>query len=426
MTRRLRVEQTQRGTRLVVGVGALWLADVGLAAGLDAVGVRFSSAVAGMLLVFGALLAFERVRPGACTHLDAWFQPAYDFLGRWMALFFVPPLALVHTNHLGTLGDIAKVALVLMVGYVFTVVSTAYLAKGLARDASVEAENSMSPQPILRLSEQSLLVVWLLVLAGSGGLLAATGWIGFQVALLTAVAVAAFIGGSLGRAAIEQRLRGVLRNALLAIVHPVVVSAAAVGGFLSLGPLPISAYQAVEGWSAYAVLMAFLNPSVWALGFRLYHERVRLKRHAVTVVVSLSAAAMLAMVSSAVLARVLGLGPLLSKALIPRTVTTPIAIPIAEVLGGEPGLTAAFVIITGVLGALIGVTILNALGLRDPTSRGLAMGASAGGIGTAALVAREPAAAALSGIGFALLATFSALFISIAPIREFVLWLVGL
>jgi len=83
------------------------------------------------------------------------------------------------------------------------------------------------------------------------------------------------------------------------------------------------------------------------------------------------------------LAQSLGLdGPTL-RSLLPRSVTTPIAMGVAEHIGGEPSLTAALVILTGMIGALIANDLLRLLRVEEPAIRGFAMGLAAHGIGTA-------------------------------------------
>ena len=172
--------------------------------------------------------------------------------------------------------------------------------------------------------------------------------------------------------------------------------------------------------------MAFLAPAVVALGVLLYRKRALLRAYGVEVTLTLTAAAPLALFSSALLARLFGIGTALALATLPRSVTTPVAIPIAELLEANPGITAALVIITGVLGAVFGRPLLDTMGVRQPVARGLAVGASAHGIGTAALVEREPSAAAISGIAFALMAAFSALAVSIPAVYDALRYLVGL
>lgn len=101
---------------------------------------------------------------------------------------------------------------------------------------------------------------------------------------------------------------------------------------------------------------------------------------------------------------------------IPRTITAPLAVAIAELLGANVGLAASVVALTGLLGANIGATMLTAAKVKDPVVRGLSVGASAHGLGTAAL-SDEGAAFPFSALAMTLVGIFSTVLIAYAPFR---------
>ena len=82
---------------------------------------------------------------------------------------------------------------------------------------------------------------------------------------------------------------------------------------------------------------------------------------------------------------------------------------IAERLGGLPSLTAALVILTGILGSIMGTSILNGLGIKDWAARGVAMGTASHGIGTARALQVNEVAGAFAGLAMGLNALASAL-----------------
>merc|ERR1712157_313466 len=90
-----------------------------------------------------------------------------------------------------------------------------------------------------------------------------------------------------------------------------------------------------------------------------------------------------------------------------RNITTALSMAIAEILGGNISIAASVVVVTGIIGGTFGARIMNALGINDPLSRGLAMGAAAQGLGVASMVNEKDAFpfAAISMILTALLAT---------------------
>lgn len=126
-----------------------------------------------------------------------------------------------------------------------------------------------------------------------------------------------------------------------------------------------------------------LGPAVVALAIPLYEHRREVRRTILPIVVALLAGATTAVVSAVGIAVALGASVETVTSLAPKSVTSPIAMGIAERIGGLPSLTAGLVIITGILGATIGTPLFNAMGIKDWRARGFAMGVTAHGIGTA-------------------------------------------
>jgi len=112
----------------------------------------------------------------------------------------------------------------------------------------------------------------------------------------------------------------------------------------------------------------FLGPSVIALGVPLY---VRFEGSVVGIL------------SAALTAKLLGASKSVVASIAPKSVTTPIAMGITEKIGGIPSLTAAIVVATGILGAVIGPAFLRFIGVKSKVAFGLAMGSASHGIGTA-------------------------------------------
>jgi putative effector of murein hydrolase len=92
-----------------------------------------------------------------------------------------------------------------------------------------------------------------------------------------------------------------------------------------------------------------------------------------------------------------------------KSTTAPVAIGIAEKIGGSPTLTAVLVILTGIMGAAMATPLLNALGVRDWRARGFAVGVAAHGLGTARALQVNPTAGAFAGLGMGLNAVLTAL-----------------
>ncbi|RTL54177.1 MAG: LrgB family protein [Rhodocyclaceae bacterium] len=126
-----------------------------------------------------------------------------------------------------------------------------------------------------------------------------------------------------------------------------------------------------------------LGPATVALAIPLYGQLRRLHAMALPLAVALLAGSITAIVSALVIGKLLGASTVTLISLAPKSVTTPIAMGIAEQLGGLPSLAALMVLTTGILGAVGGSAVYRLLRIHDPAAKGFAMGLAAHGIGTA-------------------------------------------
>ncbi|MDT1061013.1 LrgB family protein [Paracoccus sp. CPCC 101403] len=156
-----------------------------------------------------------------------------------------------------------------------------------------------------------------------------------------------------------------------------------------------------------------LGPATVALGMPLYENLHRVRRAALPLIAALVAGSVTAVLSVLLIARGFGLSPVMLASLAPKSTTAPVAIGIAENLGGEPTITAVLVLLTGMFGAIIATPLLNLLRIRDWRARGLAVGVAAHGIGTARAFQVNETAGAFASIGMGLNAVLTAI---IAPL----------
>lgn len=145
-----------------------------------------------------------------------------------------------------------------------------------------------------------------------------------------------------------------------------------------------------------------LGPATVALAVPLYNQFDRVRRSAGPLLAAVVIGSLSASLSAIGIAALLGAGPDIIASIAPKSVTTPIAMAIAERLGGLPSLTAVLVILTGVAGAMLGPPLLNLLRIRDWRARGLAIGVAAHGIGTARAMQVNEVAGAFSGLAMGL------------------------
>ena len=181
------------------------------------------------------------------------------------------------------------------------------------------------------------------------------------------------------------------------LLNPVLWSIAMIAGFL---------YTTDTGYDTYfegAQFVHFLlGPATVALGIPLYRQFERVRKSAVAILASVLAGSLTAATSALLLGWLLEGQRESLLSLAPKSVTTPVAMGITEKMGGLPSLTAVLVILTGILGAMVGPALLSCLGVKDPTARGLAMGTASHGIGTARALQEGELSGAFSGLAMGL------------------------
>ena len=151
-----------------------------------------------------------------------------------------------------------------------------------------------------------------------------------------------------------------------------------------------------------------LGPATVALAVPLYEQRLRLAKLWIPLLCGLFAGGTVAIVSAVLIAGWLGASPEIMISLAPKSVTVPIAMAVSENLGGIAPLTAALVVITGVLGAIICRPIFALLGEKDEAVRGFSIGLAAHGLGTAAAFQMSRETGAFSGLSMGLTGLFTA------------------
>lgn len=126
-----------------------------------------------------------------------------------------------------------------------------------------------------------------------------------------------------------------------------------------------------------------LGPATVALAIPLYAQLKRLKRMAMPLLIALLAGSLTAVFSAVLVGHGFGASEATLLSLAPKSVTTAIAMGVAERLGGLPSLTAVLVILTGILGAVGARYIYALLRIEDHSVQGFAIGVASHGIGTA-------------------------------------------
>lgn len=130
-------------------------------------------------------------------------------------------------------------------------------------------------------------------------------------------------------------------------------------------------------------LVLLLGPATVAFAIPIYEQRGLIRQHWPVLLVGMVAGSLTAIASSWALAAMVGLDHTLLLSLLPRSISTPFAMEVSGDIGGVPDLTAVFVVITGIAGAVIGDMILARVPLVSALARGALFGVGAHGAGTA-------------------------------------------
>lgn len=159
-----------------------------------------------------------------------------------------------------------------------------------------------------------------------------------------------------------------------------------------------------EYFAGAQFLHFLLGPATVALALPLFRQLPRLKKIWFPAAVALFVGSCVGALSAVGIGYLLGLDTVTLLSLAPKSVTTPVAMGISEIIGGIPSLTAAFVVFTGICGAVMGIHLLKLSGVHDESALGIAMGVSAHGVGTARAFEESPVSGAFAGLGMALAA----------------------
>ncbi|WP_439859830.1 LrgB family protein [Pseudomonas sp. MBLB4136] len=194
-------------------------------------------------------------------------------------------------------------------------------------------------------------------------------------------------------------------------LQPVLVSMLLVIGVLLLCGLSFAEYRA----SAEAVSL-FLGPATVALAVPLYLNLRRIRQLFGPIMLTLLIAGVVATVLGVALAWLFGAERIMLMSMAPKSVTSPIAMLVAEQIGGIAALAAVFVMITGVLGAICGPALLRLGGVRHHAALGMALGMTAHAVGTAQAMQLSEECGAFAALAMSLMGMVTAVLLPLAVI----------
>lgn len=188
------------------------------------------------------------------------------------------------------------------------------------------------------------------------------------------------------------------------LAQPVLLGTLLVVGGLWLADVEYAAYR-----DASSPLWWLLGPATVALAVPLHLNLKRIRTLFWPLLAAIGTGSATSLVLTLLLAHLLGADTALLISLAPKSVTSPIAISLADSLGGWPALTAVFVMITGVAGAMLGPALLRLAGVERCAARGVALGLNAHAVGTAQALQESEECGAFAALAMGLSGAITAL-----------------
>ncbi|MGC4019693.1 MAG: LrgB family protein [Muricomes sp.] len=190
-----------------------------------------------------------------------------------------------------------------------------------------------------------------------------------------------------------------------AICNPLVIAIVLVTGVLLLLKIPYDSYN-VGG----EIINMFLAPATACLAVSIYTELSVLKKYWLPILVGCTAGSLSSMASVYGMCRLFGLDKSLTMSMIPKSVTTPIAVSVAQTHGGVVPVTVVAVIFTGILGSIMAPWLIRIFKVSDSVAAGLAIGACSHAVGTSRAIEIGEVEGAMSGLAIGICGIVTVIF----------------
>lgn len=163
----------------------------------------------------------------------------------------------------------------------------------------------------------------------------------------------------------------------VALLNPLMLGVIMMIALLSVFKIDYSAYA-----KSASIISNLLTPATICLAVPLYEQVSLLKKHPAAIFAGIASGVLTSLLCVFVLSLLFGLDHASYVTLLPKSITTAIGIGVCQELGGYVSITAAVIIITGILGNIIAEGVLKVLHITEPIAKGVAIGTSSHAIGT--------------------------------------------
>ncbi|VAH05701.1 unnamed protein product [Triticum turgidum subsp. durum] len=392
---------------LAVSLGIVLATDKYLKQAFVAASIKFPSALFGMFCIFSVLLVLDTVAPALAKAFMDFFEPATLFIQRWLPLFYVPslvvlPLAVRDVPAASGL----KICLITFGGWFASLAVAGYTALTVRKIVKTEL---IAAEPMGKPSTFATLEFW-----AWGAVFVASFATAFVNPTALGTTARTCLPFMLASTVLGYMVGSGLPPGIKKLLHPIICCALSANlSAVAYGYLSGSGIDAALGDyltkvpsnpGAGDVLMGFLGSVILSFAFSMFKQRKLVKRHAAEIFTSIAIASTFSLYSTAILGR--------------------LSI-VSFFEGANTSLTAAVVVLTGLIGANFVQAAMDKLGLNDPIARGIGTASSAHGLGTAALSAKEPEALPFCAIAYALTGIFGSLICSSAAVRQSLVFIAG-
>ncbi|WHY69985.1 LrgB family protein [Neobacillus sp. SuZ13] len=159
--------------------------------------------------------------------------------------------------------------------------------------------------------------------------------------------------------------------------HPLLLAPILLIILISVAHVSANQYLEDTKWLSH-----LLGPATVAFAVPIYKHLKIIKKYVGTIIISITSGSLVAIFSTFGLSKLFHLKYDFITSMLPRSITTPIAIEVSKEIGGLPTLTTVFVILTGIIGSIVGPSVIKGLSIKTPIAKGLALGMGAHGAGT--------------------------------------------
>ncbi len=197
------------------------------------------------------------------------------------------------------------------------------------------------------------------------------------------------IGYALGNALYKRTKKAICNPLLVAIAFVILV--------VLLFDIPVANYQ-----NGGKLISMFLSPATVVLAITIYRERNTIRKNALAIIMGTLGGSIASIIYIWGLSRILSLDETMALSIIPKGITTPMALSVSKALGGMEGLTMLSVLVTGIFGNISAEMMIKLFRVKSAIPRGVAIGTSSHVVGTSKAMEIGEEEGSISGVSLIL------------------------